>query len=634
MTGKRLETILYSMGGVVLMFALLVALNVVTGIGKVRVDLTQEKLYTLTDGTKAILKNIDGEVEIRLYFSQGDGAPMFLKSYAARVEDLLDEYSQHANGKVSIKKLNPEPFSVEEDSASLDGVTGRRMPSGDQFYFGLAVSFLDQTETIAILDPERENLLEYDVSRAISSVLVEKKPKVGIMSSLPVMGAPPTPQAMRAGQFESTNPWKFVTVLKQDFEVSEVSLAVESIDEEIGVLLVVHPKGLSDGALFALDQFILRGGKLIVLMDPMPITDQSGVQQNMMGLNMAEASSLGKLMQAWGIEFDGTKAVADMSYTTKIPGREGAPIDSATVLTLTEDAIDRDDVVFGQIESLWLIFAGKFSGTPAVGLTKTSLIRSSDKAQMGDRIQAQLSHEEVVNNFKADAEIYDLGIRLSGKFKTAFPEGKPSVAAVDPTAKDAAAIASDALKESAAENSVVLIGNADFIADNFSFEARRNIFGQVSYYARNGNVHLIQSLVEQLAGDSNLIGTRSRSIKQRPFTVVKDIEQVARERHKDKEKEINEEIQAVMTRVQDLQKKRGDDKQAIRSADIQTEIDKANKELVSLNKERREIEKEKKRDIDALRNRLKWRNILAMPAVFILLGIGMAVFKRIRTSAR
>lgn len=633
MTGKRLETILFSLGGVALMFALLVAFNVVAGLGKMRVDLTEEKLYTLTDGTKTILKNIDGEVEVRLYITQGEGTPMFLKSYAARVEDLLDEYREHSGGKLTIKKLNPEPFSVEEDSAALDGVSGRRMASGDQLYFGLAVSFLDKTETIPFLDMDRENLLEYDISRAISNVLVDEKPKVGIMSSLPVMGSPPTPQAMRMGQFESTNPWKFVTVLKQDFEVEEVPLAVESIDEEIGVLLVIHPKGLADGTLFALDQFVLRGGKLIVLMDPMPITDQSGVQQNMMGLNMAEASSLGKLMESWGIEFDGSKAVADMSYTTKIPGRDGAPIDSATVLSLTEDAIDRDDVVFGQIESLWLIFAGKFSGTPTAGLTKTSLIRSSDKAQMVDRIQAQLSHEEVVNKFEASKEIYDLGIRLSGTFKTAFPDGKPSA---DPAAKeeDKKASSSDALKVAAKENSVVLIGNADFIADNFSFEARRNIFGQVSYYARNGNVHLIQSLVEQLAGDSNLIGTRGRAIKQRPFTVVKDIEQLARERHKDKEKEINEAIQKVMTRVQDLQKKRGDDTQVIRPADIQEEIDKANKELVSLNKEKREIEKEKKRDIDALQSRLKWQNILAMPFVFILLGIGMAVFKRIRTSAR
>lgn len=631
MTGKRLETILFSLGGVALMFALLVAFNVVAGLGKMRVDLTEEKLYTLTGGTKTILKNIDGEVVIRLYITQGEGTPMFLKSYAARVEDLLDEYREHSGGKLTVKKLNPEPFSVEEDSAALDGVSGRRMASGDQLYFGLAVSFLDKTETIPFLDTDRENLLEYDISRAISNVLADKKPKVGIMSSLPVMGSPPTPQAMRMGQFESSNPWMFVTVLKQDFEVEEVPLVVESINDEIGVLLVVHPKGLSDGTLFALDQFVLRGGKLIVMMDPMPIMDQSGVQQNMMGLNMAEASSLGKLMESWGIEFDGSMAVADMSYTTKIPGRDGAPIDSATVLSLTEDAIDRDDVVFSQIESLWLIFAGKFSGTPTAGLTKTSLIKSSDKAQMVDRIQAQLSHEEVVNKFEASKEIYDLGIRLTGKFKSAFPEGKP---AAEPDAKDDAAAKSDALKESAKENSVVLIGNADFLADNFSFEARRNIFGQVSHYARNGNVHLIQSLVEQLAGDSNLIGTRGRAIKQRPFTVVKDIEQVARERHKDKEKEINGAIQKVMTRVQDLQKKRGDDTQVIRPADIQEEIDKANKELVSLNKEKREIEKAKKRDIDALQSRLKWQNILSMPFVFVMLGIGMAVFKRIRTSAR
>ncbi len=636
MTGKKIETILFSLGGVVLMFALLVAFNFISGLGKVRVDLTEEKLHTLTDGTKAILKKIDGEVELRFYCTRGEDTPVLLKTFASRVEDLLDEYTQHSGGKLVVKRLNPLPLSDAEDSARLDGIQAQRMQTGDQFYLGIAVSFLDATETLPVLTMQRENLLEYDISRAVANVLVEDKPVVGVMTGLPAMGGPPNPMAMRMGQMQGTQPWMVVSMLQKDFEVEEVGTDVEEIDEKVDVLLLAHPKGLSDKTLFAIDQFILRGGKLIALMDPMPLEDPSGVQQNMMGINMSEASSLGKLLDAWGITFDGQKVIADMTYTTQLgDGRGGVQV-SPTWLSLTDESMDKDDVVFSQVDNLIMPLVGHFTGEPKAGLTKTSLMKSSEKSQLVERIMAQISADSVKKDFKADGKQYDLAIRLSGKFATAFPEGKPgddSTPAEGEEKKDEKKTADDFLKESKGENAVILIGDADFIADRYSVRVQ-NFFGQRLIQYVSGNISMVQSLVEQMAGDSNLIGTRSRAIKRRPFTVVKDLQAKAQEEYQGKIKEREDKIADLQKKLNELQRNKAADQQMVLSPEQQKEIENFQKQEAEQQKALKEIRKDLRKDIDALENKLKWANILGMPCVFVLLGIGVAVFKRKSSSAR
>jgi len=633
MTGKKAETILYSLGGVVLMFLLLVAFNFISGLGKVRVDLTEEKLHTLTDGTKAILSDIDGEVELRFYCTRDENTPVILKTFATRVEDLLDEYRQHSGGKLVVKRLNPQPLSDAEDSARLDGIQAQRVQTGDQFYLGIAVSFLDATETIPVLTMQRENLLEYDISRAIANVLVEKKPVVGVMTGLPAMGGPPNPMAMRMGQMQGTEPWMVVSMLKKDFEVEEVGTDVEVIEDKVDVLLLAHPKGLSDKTLYAIDQFILRGGKLIALMDPMPLEDPSGVQQNMMGMNMSEASSLGKLLDAWGITFDGQKVIADMTYTTQLgDGRGGVQV-SPTWLSLTDESMDKDDVVFGQVDNLIMPLVGHFTGEPKAGLTKTSLMKSSEKSQLVERIMAQISADSVKKDFRADGKQYDLAIRLSGTFPSAFPEGKPKADA-DSADKDGEAKAAGGhLKESKGENAVILIGDADFIADRYSVRVQ-NFFGPRLIQYVSGNISLVQSLVEQMAGDSNLIGTRSRAIKRRPFTVVKELQAKAQDEYRGKIKEREDKIADLQKKLNELQRNKSADQQMVLSPEQQKEIESFQKQEAEQRKELKEIRKDLRKDIDALENKLKWANILGMPCVFVLLGIGVAVFKRKSSSAR
>jgi len=269
---KKTASFLYSSIGVVAMFVLLVAICFLAGRFKHRVDLTAEKAFTLSPGTKAILAKLDTPVQIRFYCTQGENTmPVFLKTYAQRVEDLLGEFKR-ASKFVEIQKLDPQPDSDAEDSAKLDGVEGQvlQQGQGDRLFLGLSVSMLDQKQAIPFLSPDRERLLEYDIARAISRVATTEKPVVGVMSPLPIAGTPMNPMMMQMQQ-RGQAPWVLYSELKQDFALKKVEMTTDSIPEEIKVLLLVHPKGLSDATQYALDQFVLRGGKLIAFLDPLGV---------------------------------------------------------------------------------------------------------------------------------------------------------------------------------------------------------------------------------------------------------------------------------------------------------------------------------------------------------------------------
>lgn len=266
MKKNSLETWLYSSLGVLAMLGVVIIFNALAARVKTRIDLTAERAYTLSPGTRAILKKLDTPVQIRFYCTRGDSRmPVGLKTYAQRVEDLLSEYRQASRGQIEVQKLDPAPDSDAEDSAKLDGVEGQARLGGEPIYLGLCVSMLDQKEAIPFLMPNRERLLEYDISRAISRVVNTDKPVVGIMSPLPLAGQPLNPMMARMGQRGGTPPWVLYSELQRDFTLQKVEMTADKIPDEIRVLLLVHPKGITEAAQYAIDQFVLRGGKLIPL---------------------------------------------------------------------------------------------------------------------------------------------------------------------------------------------------------------------------------------------------------------------------------------------------------------------------------------------------------------------------------
>ncbi len=629
---RGLETYIYSTLGIVAMLGILVALNLIAARGKQRLDLTAERAYTLSPGTRAILAKLDTPVQVRFYCTRGENEmPVQLKTYAQRVEDLLGEFRQASKGQIEIQKLDPQPDSDAEDSAKLDGIEGQMLAPGTNIYLGLSVSMLDQKETISFLAPNRERLLEYDLARAISRVTTPAKPVVGVMSPLPVAGSPINPMMMRMGQ-RGEPPWVFLSEMKRDFTVKTIEMTAEKIPDDIKVLVVIHPKGITDAAQYAIDQFVLRGGKLIAFLDPLAVLDRQSA--GMMG-GPPSSSSLDKLLKAWGVTFDALKVVADANYVGRVQqGR--AP----TVLMLTEKALSADDVLTSGLDNLVFVFAGAFTGTPAEGLKETVLVKSSTNSQLVEPMMAQMGGEEILKNFAASGTEYPLAIRLAGKFKTAFPDGKPKAAEPKPgepkPEEKNDAPAEPGLKESAQENAVILVGDSDFIQDQVAVSEMMNPFGgQRMVSPQNGNLGLAQSAVEQLAGDSNLIAVRSRASRERPFTVVKTMQEDAEAKFRSKIKDMEASLATAQSKLSELQRSKTPEagQRFILSPEQQKEIENFRKKETEVKQQLKTERKKLRADIDSLENRIKWINIAAVPVLVAFAGMLLAMTRRKRQAA-
>lgn len=636
MQKKSFETIIYSVAGVVIMAAILIGFNIITASLHDRVDLTQEKAFTLSDGTKAILKKLDTPVKIRFYCTQTENATpytVYLKSYAKKVEDLLVEYQQAAHGKLVIQKLDPQPDSDAEDSARLDGIEAQNLPDGERFYLGLAVSQLDAKQGIAFLSPDRERQLEYDISRAITRVVTPEKPIIGVMSPLPVFGAEPNPMMQQMGQqAQGQAPWALVTELENDFTVKRVAMDASQIDDDIKVLVVIHPRDISDAAQFAIDQFVMRGGKLIAFLDSSSQVDSSK-QNPMMGQMPGGGSSLDKLLKAWGLQFDTTKVVADRNFTMNLGDAGDTAQEHPVWLALTPEGINSNDIATAQLDNIWYFSGGAFTGTPAPGLKETVLLKSTTDSQLVDAMTANFSGENILKDFKPSGIQYALAVRLTGKFNTAFPGGQPEEKTDDAKNKTPEKKAADWLKETKQDNTVVLVGDADMIYDGFTLRKINSPFGAMSM-AMNGNLNFAQNLVEQLSGDNNLIAVRSRAVLDRPFTRVKKIEAEAQARYMDKIKELQDSRDKAMARLNELQQQKSQNQRFILSPEQQTEIENLKTNEAKISTDLRTVQKDLRRDVVSLEHRVEWVNIAAMPLAVTLVGIGLAVFKRKRTSAK
>ena len=637
MKRKQLETVLFSTVGVLVMFLIVLGINIIAGLFKTRIDLTAEKSYTLSDGTRAILSKLDTPVKVRLYCTQSEvEMPLAFKNYARRVEDLLGEYRQASKGMLEIEKLDPQPDTEAEESASLDGVEGQSLNLNDRFYLGLSVSCLDIKETIPFLSPGRERLLEYDLSRAVARVAKPERAVVGVMSALPVFGMPMNPMMAQMGQ-QGRDPWVFISELRRDFTVKEIGMEVEKIDDEVKVLIVLYPKGISDQAQFAIDQFVLRGGKLVAFLDPLSIADNRNAQMNPLQRASASGATMEKLLKAWGVEMDLNKVVADMNFMIQI-NRGGREETAPAVMLLTPKGINADDIVTGQVDSALIPYSGVFTGTPATGLTQTVLLKTSERSQLIEKMMAELGGESVVKSFNPSGKEHALAVRLSGKFKSAFPDGapkdKPEGEGEDKKEGEAApAGAGESLRESSKDNTVILFADSDLLFDPVCVQVQ-NVFGQRVMIPQYGNLNLAQSLVEQMSGDENLIAVRSRASLNRPFTVVKEMEAKAQEAYRSKIKQLDDSLQETQQRLNELQRTKDKSQRSVLSPEQQAEIVRFKKQEADAKRELREVRKSLRRDIDSLETRIKWINIAGMPLLVTAGGMALALFKRKQTAAK
>jgi ABC-type uncharacterized transport system involved in gliding motility auxiliary subunit len=640
MKQKKFETLLYSAIGVLVMFVVVLAVNLIANAAKGRADLTADKLYTLSPGTKSILKKLDAPVEVRFYFSQSEPrVPSQVRTYANQVEDLLEEFREVSKGKIKIRKIDPKPDTDREEEAQADGMepqpTGPLSP--ENYYFGLVVSLDPEKAPIPHLDPGRERLLEYDLARAIGGVISTNKPVVGVMTPLPMFGMPMNPMMMRMGQ-QGQRPWVFIQELKRDYQVKQVPMDVDKIDDDIQVLIVAHPKNITDKAQYAIDQFVLRGGRLLALLDAMCFIDRDQSQPNnpIAGMMPGGGSSLPKLLQTWGVAFENTKVVGDLSFTQPISFQRGQrPQPMPTFLFINPEGINKQDALTSQLDNLLLAEAGAFSGTPATGLQQTVLLHTTKKSELVDGMTAQFNPQQTMDNFKQSGTEYPLAIRLKGKFKTAFPAGQPAEEKSDDKdkeKKEEKKAPDNSLKESKTESVVILVGDVDFLNDIFAFEPQMLQLGIANPV--NGNMAFWQNMIEQLSGDVNLVGTRSRGALRRPFTVVHKMQAEAEDQYRDKIRKLNEELQTAQTQLNEMQAKKEPGQKLILSPEQQAKIAEFQKKKRDTERELRDLRKNLRQDIDSMENTLKWTNIAGMPALVIVAGLSVFFVRKQRTKAQ
>jgi ABC-type uncharacterized transport system involved in gliding motility auxiliary subunit len=604
---------------------ILIAANALVANVRLRKDLTAERLYTLSPGTIRMLQELERPVTLKFYYSQGNpNLPTALKNYVQRTQDFLRDLAARSGGDVTLETYDPQPDSDAEEWAQRYGLVpqatgGLGMPP--DFYLGLVAVAGTQEAAIPFLDPSAEPQMEYLVARLVQETTRARRPRIGLLSTLPVLAEPASPFAPARKQ-----DWLFAAELKKSYDVVPVEPTAEAIPDDVDALVVVHPRSLTERTLFALDQFVLKGGRLLAFVDPMSLASEQEMDADMPRPQLA--SDLNRLTEAWGVKLESAQVVADLAAATPINIGDGRAERLPAWLSLRGGTnLDRDEIATGSLENLMLPFAGAFVGTPAEGLELKPLVRASDEAVT---LNAYLARDPSGGNLRIGkpAPNAALAVRLAGRFKTAFPDGQPRLP--DATNESAAATG-EWLEESVRDGAVVLVADADLLANDYSARAI-NFFGRTLYQPFNDNLNFVLNLVEQLSGNPALIGLRGRGTFNRPFDRVLAMEKAAQERWQEEEDKLQQKLAEAQRRLNELQAAKSEDQQLVLSVEQKAELEKFRQERFETQRQLKEVRKNLRSSIENLGLALKVLNMAAVPLLVAAFGIGLG-WRRRRQSA-
>ncbi|MBA4131290.1 MAG: ABC transporter [Hyphomicrobium sp.] len=613
---------------------ILLSVNLISALAfkNVKSDLTEDRLFTISDGTREILRSIDEPITARLYFSRrlAELAPEQSR-YFQRVKALFEQYRDLSGGKLQLAVLDPEPFSDAEDRAVAAGLRGVRLNTeGEVGYFGLvATNSTDATEVVPFFAPDRETFLEYDVTKLIYNLANPKKRVVGLMSGLPLDGGETeTPMGKRPQK-----PWMIMSQIRELFEVRDVAQTVSAIPSGIDVLMVVQPTGLTEEAAFAIDQYALKGGKVLVFIDPVTETNQ---------LAMLKAPGegrrrLAKVLENWGVKFDSTKVAADIRHARRVQfGREQDSVTEFVAwLGLDQRNINKDDVLAAGIEVLNVASSGfleKADGTTTN--VQPFLKTSADAAVIGaEKMGMGADPLGLLRAYTPGGKELTLAARLSGEAKTAFPNGKP---AAEPEKKEGdsadAAKAAEAktdtkpgpdLVKSGTVNAIV-VADADMLADQF-WVSRQEMFGQEAVMPTAHNAAFVLSALENLSGSNALIALRGRGVNERPFTWVEELRRSAERQFREKEQALEARLKSAQDELTKLQSSGASG--IVMSQKERDAMEQFRNVMLETRRELREVKRALRSDIDRLDGWLKFANIALVPLMIAFGGLGYTVLR-------
>lgn len=620
--GHNFKKALISTTGLLVLLVIIVLLNVIFSFANIRWDTTEDKIHTLSDGTKTILSNMEQPLVVKFFFNETSrNIPANLKLYSRRVKDFLSEYEQMSGGKLRVEMVDPKEDSDEEEWARKYGLKGLQIAGDEKIYCGLVLLAADQEDKIEFLDPSREDLLEYDVTRIIQRLQNPKKKVVGIVTGLPVFGAS---RGMPFQQQGGAEPWLFVTEMRKTYDVRPIAPTADRL-EPVDLLVLLHPKDLPAKMQYAVDQFVLSGGNVLVFVDPLCVVDTSQQQ----GFPQPSASNLEKLFSAWGISMDQGKVVMDMDHPTRLR-RGNAVEDNPAWISARKDAFNETDVVTAKLENMLFPMAGSIKAGETPPQEMEILVQSGHNAGLVDSFKATVGPDVMRRDFVADAQPQNIAVRLRGEFKTAFPEGmddESKSGGATGEVKDAGD--SKQLKASIKPATLVVVADADMLADDFYVQKTR-LAGFVLSNVFNDNLNFLLNACEILTGSDELIGLRSRGKHERPFTAVLALQRQAQERWLAKENELVQRAEETNRKLQELEQKKDASQTLILSPEQETEISKFKEERERVNRELKEVRKNLRADVEALGTKLKWINILLMPLIVSVVGIGYALHRQSR----
>ena len=599
-----MKRIIHSGTGLLLIALVFLAFNMVAGLGlpNARLDLTEQKLYTISEGTQRILGELDEPINLYFFYSNNATQDLVpLRNYAKRVEEMLHAYERAANGKIKLHIVDPAPFSEDEDRAAGFGLHAVPLQQGgDKLYFGLAgTNALDNVQTIPFFPLDQEEFLEYEISRLIQSLAKPERPVVGLLSGLQMGGD------FNAMTGRSGTSWMVLDEIRQQFNLKSLQGDIDRIPDEVSVLLLVHPKSLPPPTLYAIDQFVLRGGKLLAFVDPFSENDNGGL----MGDAQGNVSDLPLLFKAWGLRLRPGQVLADGTYAMSVGmGAEQQPVRHPAWLSLPAEAMDKTDVTTSALESINVASAGILEPLEGAKTSFTALLQSSEFAMPieAQRLAGLREPQKLMSELEPTGERYTLAARVSGPAQSAFPKGIEGQ--------------KDGLK-SAERINVIVVADTDLLADRMWVQVQ-DFFGQRVPQPFADNAGFVINALDNLAGSDALISVRSRGRYSRPFVVVERLQRQAEARFREKEEVLKQQLAQTEQRLAELQHSDSPDQVLELSPEQQATLQQFLQDKLKIRKELREVRYQLNADIEGLGRVLKLVNIALVP---LLLTLGVIV---------
>ena len=582
-----------------------------------KIDLTTDKLYTVSENTKSIIKNLSEPINIKLFFSNSLSKELSqIRDYEKRVRELLMSYKKISNKNITIEIIDPRPFTDQEDLANVYGIQGLQLnEEGERFYFGAVFSnSVDDTTVIPFFELDREQFLEYDLTKTIYNLANTTKPNIGLISGLPLVGRVNNSQ----GNAQYERPFFIYQTLSEFFNVIDLSLEVSEIPQNVDQLLIVHPKNLSDVTLYAIDQFVMTGKGVTIFTDPFSEFDNN--------LSKPESekdfsnSNLSRLFTSWGFDMKPGMVIGDIVNGRKVslgPSNDQKIVTYVLWLAIQQNLLSNTDIITSNLDYIFLKSAGSIENLNTnSSLVIEPLISTSKESMLIERYKMQFraDPEQLLKDFESQDKSYIIGARIKGELDSAF------------TTEDIKKIELDTKQHinNIKDANIILFADTDLLSDN-TWISEQDLFGRNSITPIADNGRMVVNSIESMSGGRNLIGLRGRGSSNRPFLVIEDLQKKAELSFREKQISLQNELQGTEDKLKEIQSNQLGSSES-KTSEQNKAIEEFQRKILSIRKQLRDVQRQLNADIERLENNIKVLNIWTMPLIVIILYFFIKVF--------